>query len=263
MKSMRAIRRDLVKRNGKRIFKSIDRYFARQSLVPNEPVLDTALFPWTMEFERNWQGVRTEVMAMLQRREKLPFFQDISPDQMRISPDDKWRTFFLYGFGHRSEQNCRLCPQTASLLDKVPGIETAFFSILAPGKVIPSHCGVTKSLIRCHLGIVIPPNPDRCFMDVGDVRCTWEEGRMLLFDDTYPHSVSNATDQERVVLLFDFPRPLTLPGRLARRVMFWVFRRTAYVKDALRNEARWERRQTLSPYREARLPGRAVEQTPL
>jgi beta-hydroxylase len=238
--NVRARRWKYVRRYGKRLLRTLDRYFARQSLVPNEPVLNAALFPWIMEFENNWQAIQAELMAVLQHREELPFFQDISPDQRRISPDDKWRTFFLYGFGYRSEHNCRLCPQTARLLDRVPGIENAFFSILAPGKTIPSHRGITKGLIRCHLGLIVPPKPDRCFMEVGGVGCTWQEGRVLIFDDTYPHAVSNNTDRERVVLLFDFRRPLTGQGRLARRVLFWFFRRSAYVRDALRNEARWE-----------------------
>jgi beta-hydroxylase len=242
----KGIRRKYVKRYGKQLFRSIDTYFARQSLVPNDPVLDPAIFPWVTEFERNWEGVRTELMAVLKRREELPSFQDISPDQMRISPDDKWRVFILFGFGYRSEQNCQLCPHTASLLEQIPGLETAFFSILAPGKIIPLHRGITKGLIRGHLGLVVPPAPDICFMDVGGVRCTWQEGRVLLFDDTYPHAVSNRSEHERVVLLFDFPRPLTFPARLLRRALFRGFRRTAYVRDALRNEARWEQRQLTS-----------------
>jgi len=235
-------RRKYMRRYGKRILRSIDHYFARQSLVPNDPVLDAALFPWATDLERNWQAIRAELEAILQHREQLPFFQDISPDQYGISPDDKWRIFGFYGFGYRSEYTCRLCPQTARVLDRVPGIENAFFSILAPGKIIPSHRGVTKGLIRCHLGLCVPPQSERCFMDVGDVRCRWQEGRVLIFDDTYPHAVSNDTDQERVVLLFDFRRPLSVRGSLVRRVMFSVLRRTAYVQEALRNEARWEQR---------------------
>jgi len=241
--TLRALRRKTVKFLGKRLFFNLDRYLAHQSLIPTDPVLDTALFPWLAEFERHWQAVRAELLAVLECREELPRFQDISPDQWRISPDDKWRTFFLYGFGHRSDQNCEACPQTASLLDQVPGIQIAFFSILAPGKAIPEHRGITKGLVRGHLGLLVPPHPDRCFMNVGGVRRTWREGQVLLFDDTYPHSVRNDTDQERVVLLFDFPRPMSLPGRLVRRAMFWILRRTAYVQDALRNEALWEERQ--------------------
>jgi beta-hydroxylase len=236
----RTRRRRYVTRYGKRTFRTIDRYFARQSLVPNAPVLDGRLFPWAAEFEAHWQAVRVELEALLHYRDELPRFQDISPDQYRISPDDKWKAFVFYGFGYRSEHNCRICPQTARLLDRVPGIENAFFSILAPGKMVPSHRGISKSLVRCHLGLIIPPEPERCFMDVGEVRCTWQEGQLLIFDDTYPHAVCNDTNQERVVLLFDFSRPLTTQGRLARRVLFWFFRRSAYVQDAIRNELQWE-----------------------
>jgi beta-hydroxylase len=237
----------MLKRWGERLSRALDRYFARESLVPNEPVLDSGLFPWTGEFECNWEAVRAELTALLKHRDELPFFQDISPDQMCISPDDKWRAFFLCGFGYRSELNCKRCPNTAALLEKVPGLETAFFSILAPGKIIPSHQGITKSLIRGHLGLVVPPAPEACFMDVGDVRCTWEEGRLLLFDDSYPHGVTNQTNHERVVLLFDFPRPLTLPARLLRRALFAGFRLTPYVRDAWRNERRWEQRPSSWP----------------
>lgn len=240
--SLRALRRDYVTRFGKHIVFAIDRFLARQSLVSNNPVLDPASFDWIGDFEKNWEAVRGELTEVLKRRDELPRFQDISPDQARISPDDKWRTFFFYGFGHRVELNCQVCPETAKLLDRVPGVETAFFSILAPGKVVPPHRGITKGLVRCHLGLVVPARPEQCYMDVGGVRCTWEEGKILVFDDTYQHAVSNNTDQERVVLLFDIPRPLKLPGRIARRLMFGLLRRTGYVQDAMRNEARWEQR---------------------
>ena len=239
---LRKRRKKYVRRYGKRTLRALDRYFARQSLVPTTPVLDSQLVPWTAEFETQWRAVRAELDALLQHREALPRFQDIASDQYRISSDDKWRAFVFYGFGHRSEHNSRLCPQTARLLDRVPGIENAFFSILAPGKVIPSHHGVTKGLIRCHLGLIVPPEPERCFMDVGDVRCTWQEGRTLLFDDTYPHAVQNDTEHERVVLLFDFLRPLTTQGRLVRHMLFGFFRRSAFVQDAVRKEMQWEQR---------------------
>jgi beta-hydroxylase len=238
---LQALGRPAIIRYAKRLVRIADQYLARQSSVPNSPVLDKELFPWLEELERNWQAVQSELLAVLRNYDKLPRFQDISPDQSRISPDEKWRTFFFYGFGVRSEQNCQFCPETSRLLEKVPGIQTAFFSILAPGKIVPAHKGITKGLIRAHLGLMVPPPPAECFMDVGDVRCTWEEGEVLVFDDTYQHAVSNSGEQMRVVLLFDFLRPLRWPGRIFRTMLFSVMRHTPYVQDALRNEARWSR----------------------
>jgi beta-hydroxylase len=217
-------------------------FLGRESLVPTQPVLDEREFPWAAEFKARWPKLRAELDAQLRNRAEIPRFQDISPDQYKISPDDLWRTFVLYGFGHRSELACELCPETAAALALVPKLESAFFSILAPGKHVPRHRGVTRGMVRCHLGLKVPNDPDHCWMDVGGVRCTWQDGELLFFDDTYPHEVWNDTDEERVVLLFDFERPMRWPGRVVSRLMMLALRQTAYFKDAYRNHQAWEKR---------------------
>lgn len=244
MKTLRRLRRKYVKRYGKRAFRRIDRYLAQQSLIPDQPVLDANLFPWTADLQTNWKAIREELDAVLRHREELPCFQDISPDQKRISPDDQWKVFVFYGFGYRSELNCQLCPNTARLLARVPGLQSAFFSILAPGKYIPSHHGITRGLVRCHLGLIIPENREACAMEVGGVRCTWQEGHTLVFDDTYPHTVRNDTNEARVVLLLDFQRPMTRQGLLVSQLLLRLLRRTAYVRDAHRNQLIWEQQHT-------------------
>jgi len=235
-------RRHITKRIGKRLFRRLNAYLGRQSLVPDAPVLDGKLFSFGDALETDWRAIRTELDAMLEFRESLPRFQDISPDQMKISPDDNWRTLVLFGFGERSEHVCRRCPETTRLLESVPGLQTAFFSILAPGKHVPRHRGVTKGLVRCHLGLKIPDRREKCRMDVGGVNCVWEEGQTIFFDDTYHHEVWNETDQERAVLLFDFERPMTRRGRLVTHALLSLLRTSAYFKDAQRNQAEWEER---------------------
>ena len=79
-------------------------------------------------------------------------------------------------------------------------------------------------------------------MQVADRRVTWEQGKCLVFDDFYPHEVWNNTDQERVVLIFDFDRPMRLPGRLTNKALMWAIKRTAYFKDAERNLKNWDER---------------------
>ena len=64
-------------------------------------------------------------------------FQEVSQDQMRIAKGDNWRTFILFGFGAKLEKNCRHAPVTAALLEKVPNLQTAWFSILEPGYLTP------------------------------------------------------------------------------------------------------------------------------
>jgi len=236
-------RRKMVKRYGKKLLRgNLLEFFARQSLVPNDPVIGNEHFPWAEAFQGRWQAMRDELDALLANRAALPSFQDISPDQYRISDDARWKTFMLFGFGQRMALGCELCPQTTAALEQVPGLTTAFFSILAPGKHIPRHRGVTKSLVRAHLGLRVPKGSERCLMQVGDVDCVWQDGGLFFFDDTYPHEVWNETREERAVLLFDFERPMRMPGRLASRASLAALRRTAYFKDAQRNQREWEAR---------------------
>lgn len=242
LETFRSVRRRYVRNYGKPVLRKIDRFMADQSLIPNDPVLDSALFPWIETLEQNWREIQSELNTILLYRDEIPRFQDLSPDQYKISPDDLWKTFALYGFGYRAELNCQLCPKTTAILETIPKLKTAFFSILAPGKHVPRHKGVTKGFVRCHLGLQVPKEKEKCFMDVDGHICVWEEGRAFVFDDTFPHEVRNDTDEERVVLLIDVERPMTRKGLLTSRLAMWILRRTAYVVDARRNQEMWEER---------------------
>lgn len=237
----RQIRRQRIKKLGMRSIRRLGAFMGRQSLVGDKPVFDAAQFPFLRGFEENWQKIRAELEEVLKDRAHLPAFHEISPDQKKISRDDRWKTFIFYGFGARSEANCQRCPETARLLATVPGLQTAWFSILAPGYHIRAHRGVTKGVVRVHLGLIVPEQRDRCVMRVDDQRLTWQEGKCLAFDDTYDHEVWNDTDQERVVLLFDFDRPMRPLGRMVHQLLVWGVKRSAYFKDAKRNLDAWEK----------------------
>lgn len=242
--------RNLTKRTGKWLFRGVLlRALAAQSRIPNDPVLDEALFPWAVLLRERWPRIQAEVDALLRDREVLPNFQDISPDQYRISPNERWKTFMLYGFGERFDFGCWLCPETDAVLRQIPGLKTAFFSIIGPGKHVPLHRGVTNGLVRCHLGLRIPQGPGACEMEVGGQRCVWREGELIFFDDTFPHQVWNETQGERAVLLLDFDRPMGWWGRVLHRGMLAALRRSAYFRDAVRNQRAWEQR--YRAYREA------------
>jgi beta-hydroxylase len=101
---------------------------------------------------------------------------------------------------------------------------------------------VTKGVVRTHLGLMIPPDRENCWIRVGDQRRNWAEGKCLVLDDTYEHEVSNLTDQQRVVLFIDTERPLPWLPRLLNRLVLRVVRWTAYVKDARKNLYDWEER---------------------
>lgn len=231
-------------RIGHHVFRGTDTFFASQSRIATDAVLAPGeaqrAFPWAAELAERAPAIATELRRLLRHRELLPAFQDIAAGQARISPDDRWRVFVLYGFGRRSAPNCALCPETARVLDTIPDLETAFFSVLAPGKHIPAHRGISRGFVRAHLGLVVPERADRCRMEVDAQPVVWREGEVLFFDDSRPHEVWNDTEQERVVLLIDVRRPMRLPGRLLLASLMTGLRTTFFVRDAVRKQRAWE-----------------------
>jgi len=225
------LRDRLVTHYGWRLVRGLDRVFAAQSLVPDTAFIDTADFPWADALVARWPAMRDEALAVLRHRDAIPAFHEISPEQASISVGHHWRTFLLYGFGTRLEQNCRHAPITAAALERVPGLATAWLSILAPGYHIPAHGGVSKGFVRAHLALVVPQEAERCRMRVGDEVRAWRAGELLLFDDSREHEVWNDTDEERVVLVFDVDRPMRPLGRWLHRLFLRLVRRTAFYRE--------------------------------
>lgn len=223
-------RRKKIKKLGKVLIRALAGVFSRQSLIEDTPIIPKEQFPQIKVLEDNWQVIRAELEEILKHRDAVPLFQDVSRDQKRISIGDNWRTFILFGFGEKSEKNCRQAPETARMLEAVPNLQTAWFSILSPNYHIRPHRGVTKAILRCHLGLIIPKDAENCTMRVADQTCVWKEGEAFVFDDTYEHEVWNNTDEERVVLLFDFNRPMRFWGRALLKGFIFALKRTAYYK---------------------------------
>jgi ornithine lipid ester-linked acyl 2-hydroxylase len=107
-------------------------------------------------------------------------------------------------------------PETTQLVRGIPGLTTAMFSILAPGKRVPPHQGPHAGVLRYHLALQVPQPVDRCGIRVGTEVRHWAEGRSLIFDDTYEHEVWNDTGGTRVVPFVDFVRPLRGTARRSK-----------------------------------------------
>lgn len=179
-------------------------------------------FPWVADVESEWMAIRKELEPLMQRREEIPNFQDYSEGQRALTQDDQWKTFFFYAFGNKEKENCARCPETVRILDKIPGMNTAMFSILGPGKHIPPHRGPYKGVLRYHLGLIIPKPDGSCRIRVGsDVR-PWKEGKSLIFDDSHEHEVWNDSDSYRVVLFVNFVRPTIFPLSAVNQSILWM-----------------------------------------
>lgn len=211
------------------------------SKVGTGPVLKNSEFAWSKLIEENWLNIRAEVTALLENSQHLPNIQDIQPAESLLTTDNKWKTFFLYGFGIKAEKNCAKCPSTTAVLEQIPGLLTGFFSILYPGKHIPAHKGIFKGIVRTHLGLIIPGKPGDCRMRVGKQMIHWQNGKAVFFDDTYNHEVWNDSDGIRVVLLIDTVRPYSKLFSKINHSIIKGITNSVYVKQAFKKNEDWEK----------------------
>jgi aspartyl/asparaginyl beta-hydroxylase (cupin superfamily) len=232
--------RAAILRVGKNSRKRLNAILARHSEVGDPAVFDHDQFPFMRVFEDNWKVVRDEAARVMEARDQLPALSQLSPDHDRLNADGSWKAFILYGYGVRSELGCRVCPKTAELCETVPGLQSAFFSILEPGSRLPRHRGPTKAHLTWHLGLILPREREKCWIQVADRHCVWEEGESLVFDDARKHEVHNETDEYRVVLLIHFRRPMRFPGSLLGRMIYFAIRKSPFITDAKRNQRSWE-----------------------
>ncbi len=229
------------KRVGKQFLRKMGEFQSRHSLVTTEPFIPQSTFKWTHDLESSWQSIRKELDEVIQNPEEIPAFHQLSQDQTRISKGNNWKVFTFYVFGKRVDENCALCPETAKALGKIKNLQNAFFSILAPHYHIPAHKGPTRAIIRVHLGLIIPEQREKCWIRVHDQYATWEEGKCMIFDDSYEHEVHNETDQLRVVLFLDFDRPMDRFGTIINGIIVYLLRSSNYVKQPLKNLSMWNK----------------------
>lgn len=206
----------------------------KHSMVGDHTFFNSKDFPWIAEIENNWQDIRKELDQVMQTTH-IPSFQEVSKEQKQLTQDDKWKTFIFYFYGHEREENCLRCPRTIELLHKIPGMKTAFFSILSPQKHIPPHRGPYNGVLRFHLGLRIPKNPQDCKIRVGDDIGYWQQGKSLVFDDSYQHEVWNDTDEIRVVLFVDFLRPLPKAIDFLNKLYIKHIAASRFIQDAVGN----------------------------
>lgn len=195
--------------------------------------------PALRKLDRGFPAVREELLALLDEKAAIPRYHDLDPMQHGISntvaTDKSWKVFYLYAMGEKPAANRARCPRTAALLDQVPGLFQAFFSILDGGKSVPAHRGPYRGYIRYHLGLVVPPvNPPS--IRVKDQHYTWKEGESVLFDDSWEHEVYNTCEADRVVLIVDIRRPMPLPFAALNRTVESAMRRI-YGKQILKKLA--------------------------
>ncbi|HEY0627349.1 MAG TPA: aspartyl/asparaginyl beta-hydroxylase domain-containing protein [Allosphingosinicella sp.] len=182
--------------------------------LPQVQYFDTTLFDWVPAVEAATDAIRQELVAVMEPGLDgfRPYIQS-DPNQPRYHPllDKRdWSALFFCENGVLSDEVIARCPKTWEAVQAAPlawvgGWDpTVMFSLLRPGTRIPAHTGTHNTRLVCHLPLIVPPN---CGFRVGNDVRQWEEGKLLIFDDTIEHEAWNDSSEDRVVLIFNIWRP--------------------------------------------------------
>ena len=197
--------------------------------LPQKAFYERDAFDWASEVEAETPAIQAELRELLGAGADFRPYVEQEPDRPfrdfhGMQNDPSWGAFYLWQDGTLVEEHAARCPRTVATLERVPmtrmGARTpsALFSLLRPGAHIPPHHGMLNSRLICHLPLIVPPG---CWLRVGNETRQWEEGKLMIFDDSIEHEARNPTDQLRVILLFDIWRPELDEGE--RRAVSTIF----------------------------------------
>ncbi|XP_069368399.1 aspartyl/asparaginyl beta-hydroxylase isoform X29 [Paralichthys olivaceus] len=155
--------------------------------------------------ERNWRTIRDEALAVMDQNTGL-----FVPEEENLREKGEWGQYTLWQQGRKDGNSCQGVQKTCSLLERyteATGCKRGQikFSVMQPGTHVWPHTGPTNCRLRMHLGLVIPKHGCR-------IRCTnqtreWEEGKVLIFDDSFEHEVWQDADSYRLIFIVDVWHP--------------------------------------------------------
>ncbi len=185
--------------------------------LPPRPWFEREEFPFLAEIETQTDAIRAELIALLDDGTEIDAYVDM-PDRAPAAPmwrelnrSSRWRSYHFYRHGTPVAEHLARCPRTAEALARLPLMHIpdhapeAMFSLLAPNTAIPPHTGVINGRLTAHLPLIVPANCGA--LKAGDEARGWEEGRCLIFDDSFVHEAWNHSDHLRAVLIFDIWNP--------------------------------------------------------
>ena len=178
--------------------------------LPQGPYHDPYLHAWAGRLDEAYGAIRAEALAAAAGELGMESFLTFEPGQSTdghlggAGPKRSWDAIFFYRRGERHAANHARCPATSAVLDAVELCEVAgqapeiCFSVLQPGTHIMPRHGLTNTRLAMHLPLVVPAD---CALNVfGGAEHAWQEGKLMMFDDTFRHEAWNRSAQTSIIL---------------------------------------------------------------
>jgi len=177
------------------------------------PLWPKELVPLAAYLEAHFEEFRSDLQRIRDAQTFWGLHRGAFVSETQFTPQDEdWQTVYLFVNQKWVDRNCEVAPRSCELLrarPEIAGCRTssagAGFLRLHPGARLKPHFGNGPRL-SVHLGLETPQVGD-IHMHVGSKTVRWQEGRAVVFDDTFIHKVKHDGVEPRFVLLLWFCHP--------------------------------------------------------
>lgn len=163
-------------------------------------VNETPYLPLAKNLEKRWKDILKEGQKAKALFEK---------EKEGLKERGEWSQLDLFVRGQEIPGRCAVAPVTCSVVKSEVAAAgcrrgQVKFSIMAAGTHVRAHVGPTNCRLRMHLGL---SNTKHTFLRVDQETRQWQEGKVLLFDDSFEHEVWHNGTADRLVLIVDVWHP--------------------------------------------------------
>lgn len=180
------------------------------SCIGNKPFYKDSDFESSQFLTKNWKVFRDEALSTYKSYNSIKGDLYFNDDVIRNKSE--WKKLYIKWYSDIDPIARQKCPKSCQLIESLPDVKIAMFSVLLPGACIKPHVGPHKGCVRYLLGLVTP-NSDNCYIVVNNIKYSWKDGEGVIIDDTYRHWIRNNTNIVRIVLFCDIVRPMTPFGK--------------------------------------------------
>ena len=168
--------------------------------LTSKPWHDKNDYPFIAKLEAGASDVTTELLQNLKQRRHL-----FTEEQENLHVGGDWSELRIKSSGYGFTELSKFFPKTMKHIKNCGEDFTSIkFSAIQPGTHIRTHTGPTNERLRVHLTLI---HKGGARLRVGPDWHTWEEGKAIIFDDSWEHEVIHTGDSIRAVLILDIWHP--------------------------------------------------------
>lgn len=168
--------------------------------LTSKPWHDKKDYPFIAKLEAGYADIKAELLQNLKERAHL-----FTEEQENLHVGGDWSELRIKSSGYGFTKYSEFFPKTMQHIRKSGEEFTSIkFSAIQPGTHIRTHTGPTNERLRVHLSLI---HKGGARIRVGRDWHTWEEGKAIIFDDSWEHEVIHTGDTVRAVLILDIWHP--------------------------------------------------------